>query len=286
MEQKFSSLDRVMEPDTISKNGASLKSHTSKRNFMLFAILAVIAGFFAFSSCYRDVPYNEPYNEPSGGGGGGTTTLSAPRGVSLTRSGNSINISWNKVSGATSYSVYWGANSSEKTRYVVQNTSSTSTTDNYPVNGNNYYWVKAFNNTSESNFSGYSAYLNFSSGGNGGGGGGGGTTTPCQASYVGGNITLTTLTVYFNFPCTLEKIRVEAYKPKTGQWVALNSNISGSATSYSISPYRDYVTEPVQYGLAKVRVSGYRGGQWGSPKVVVFDIGWGKVYRVKVKQNL
>ena len=30
MEQQFNSLDRVMEPETISKNGAKPKSHTSR----------------------------------------------------------------------------------------------------------------------------------------------------------------------------------------------------------------------------------------------------------------
>lgn len=76
----------------------------------------------------------------------------------------------------------------------------------------------------------------------------------------------------------MEKVKVEAYNPSRGKWVTINDKISGSRTSYTISPYRDYVTEPVQYGIAKVRVSGYMKGKWGPTKTVVFDIGWGTVY--------
>lgn len=100
----------------------------------------------------------------------------------------------------------------------------------------------------------------------------------CAPSSLSGTITLTTLTVYFSFPYAMEKVKVEAYKPSTGRWVKLSDKVSGSGTSYAISPYRDYLTEPVQYGLAKVRVSGYKGGKWGPTKTVVFDIGWNKVY--------
>ncbi len=105
-----------------------------------------------------------------------------------------------------------------------------------------------------------------------------GSLDACAPSYIGGTITLTTLTVSFRFPYTMEKVKVEAYKPSNGRWVILNDKISGSGTSYAVSPYRDYVTEPVQYGLAKMRVSGYKDGKWGPSKTVVFDIGWNKVY--------
>ena len=53
MEQKFNSLDRVMEPETISKNGASPKSQMSKRNKMkrfFFIFVAIICfNFLAFA---------------------------------------------------------------------------------------------------------------------------------------------------------------------------------------------------------------------------------------------
>lgn len=103
-----------------------------------------------------------------------------------------------------------------------------------------------------------------------------GTLEACAPSSLCG--TITTLTVSFRYPYTMEKVKVEAYNPSRGKWVTINDKISGSVTSYAISPYRDYVTEPVQYGIAKVRVSGYMKGKWGPTKTVVFDIGWGTVY--------
>ena len=55
MEQKFSSLDRVMEPETISKNGASLKSYMSKvESTIPYFILSCIFCFFSCSSPESD----------------------------------------------------------------------------------------------------------------------------------------------------------------------------------------------------------------------------------------
>ena len=51
MEQKFSSLNRVMEPETISKNGASPKSLMSRGNFKIIAILAFALSIFIFTGC-------------------------------------------------------------------------------------------------------------------------------------------------------------------------------------------------------------------------------------------
>jgi len=52
MEQQFSNLDSVMEPETISKNGASLKSQMSRSNFKIFAMLAfMIFVTFVFTGC-------------------------------------------------------------------------------------------------------------------------------------------------------------------------------------------------------------------------------------------
>jgi len=52
--------NRVMEPETISKNGASLKSQTSRGNFILFAVLAIIAGLLTFNSCAEEEQQQEP----------------------------------------------------------------------------------------------------------------------------------------------------------------------------------------------------------------------------------
>lgn len=110
-----------------------------------------------------------------GGGGGGTGSApSAPTGVSATVSGSQIKVSWNSVSNATSYKVYW-SESGNSYNTTIGTTSNTYIYDNVPYE-NNYYKVKAINDYGESELSSY-AYCHYSSGG-GGGGGGGGTTAP------------------------------------------------------------------------------------------------------------
>ena len=48
MEQKYSSFDRVMEQETISKNGESSKSQTSR---IILNILAVVSMMVVFIAC-------------------------------------------------------------------------------------------------------------------------------------------------------------------------------------------------------------------------------------------
>lgn len=80
-----------------------------------------------------------------------STSISAPTGLSASVSGSSISISWNYVSDAYSYKVY-RASSSYGSYSLLTSTSSTYCTDNSPLNGSNYYKVKAVDysgNTSE-----------------------------------------------------------------------------------------------------------------------------------------
>ena len=52
MEQQFGSLDRIMEPETISKNGASSKSHTSRENkITLRCLFLFCVAVFSLSGC-------------------------------------------------------------------------------------------------------------------------------------------------------------------------------------------------------------------------------------------
>jgi hypothetical protein len=50
IEQSF----ETMERETISKNRASLKSHTSKGNLQLFVMLAFVLSAFVFAGCNKD----------------------------------------------------------------------------------------------------------------------------------------------------------------------------------------------------------------------------------------
>jgi hypothetical protein len=103
----------------------------------------------------------------NGNNNGGTTYLSAPTNVSAEKNGSSIIISWNSVSGATNYQVYYSQSVSGTYSSFNTSTSSTQFTDNYPYSGDNYYKVKAINSSNESDFSSY-AYCDYTSGGGGG----------------------------------------------------------------------------------------------------------------------
>jgi len=48
----------AMEAETISKNGASSKSHTSRRNLLKTASVALLAGWIAFSGCKKEPEFD------------------------------------------------------------------------------------------------------------------------------------------------------------------------------------------------------------------------------------
>lgn len=85
--------------------------------------------------------------------------LSAPTNVKATQNGSTVVVSWNSVSGATGYEVFYSS-SSNGTYYSLGTTTGTSKTDNYPYSGANYYKVVAKNSSSTSDYSSY-AYCNY-----------------------------------------------------------------------------------------------------------------------------
>ena len=85
---------------------------------------------------------------------GGVARPSAPTGVSAAQSGSLVNVSWNSVSGATSYRVY-RSSTSMGTYTQIGTSSSTSYPDNSPLSGYNYYKVSAENSAGEGNQSSY-----------------------------------------------------------------------------------------------------------------------------------
>ena len=105
------------------------------------------------------------FDYTGGNGGGGGTTLSAPTGVTASQSGSSVNVSWNSVSGATSYIVY-RSSSSSGTFTQIGTSNSTSYTDSSPLSGNNSYRIVAVNNSGTSSQSS-TASVNFTGGGGG-----------------------------------------------------------------------------------------------------------------------
>ncbi len=148
-----------VSPSSGSKNGSiqittNKNSSTSSRD----AVISISGGS-------QRIVLGISQNGSTNTGGG---ELPAPTGISASKNGSSISISWNAVSGATSYFVY-RSNSSDGTYSSLTSVSSTSGVDASPMNGDNYYKVKASNGSKTSDFSSY-AYVNYTTGG--------GTTKP------------------------------------------------------------------------------------------------------------
>ena len=98
-----------------------------------------------------------------------TETLSTPTGVNASVDGSSILVSWQSVSGASSYNIY-RSSSANGSYSLIGTASTTSYRDSSPISGNNYYKVSAVNNKGESQQSSY-AVCNYTDGG-------GSSTTP------------------------------------------------------------------------------------------------------------
>jgi hypothetical protein len=130
---------------------------------------------------------NDDGNSGSNTGGGTATKPGVPAGVKATAlSSTKIQITWNAVSGATSYKIYSPNYPGSSSGFALLDTITTNSyTDNYPEAGETWYYkVSAVNSAGESAQSSSVSARTPSSGGSGGntggsGGnsGGGGTTT-------------------------------------------------------------------------------------------------------------
>jgi len=100
------------------------------------------------------------------GSSGGVTVPSAPTGVSVTaQSSSSISVSWNSVSGATSYDVYFEIGSSTVKNLAGNVTGTSFTHTGLTASTTYYYYIKAKNSAGESGFSSFSFATTQSSGG-------------------------------------------------------------------------------------------------------------------------
>lgn len=100
------------------------------------------------------------------GGGNEGQAPSTPTSITARVDGSSISISWQSVTGATSYRIY-RSSSPYGTYSMIGTAYSASYRDNTPVSGYNYYKVSALNNNGESQQSSY-AECNFTDDGGGG----------------------------------------------------------------------------------------------------------------------
>ena len=124
-----------------------LKEHFMKRFFTILFSLAALVSVCVFVSCNAD----------SSEGGDNNSVLSAPQNVTAeATSSTSIKVSWNPVSNATGYKVYYSEYSSLSSASLLCTTTSTSTTaTGLKANTTYYFWVKAANSTTTSDYSSY-----------------------------------------------------------------------------------------------------------------------------------
>jgi fibronectin type 3 domain-containing protein len=122
----------------------------------------------AGSSDYSSLGYAVTSASP----GGGTTTPGKPTGVTATtQSSSSIKVSWNSVSGASSYDVYYEIGSSSSKNFAGNVTGTSYTHTGLQSGTTYYYYIKAKNSAGSSDYSSFGYAVTSASSG-------GGTTTP------------------------------------------------------------------------------------------------------------
>ena len=115
-----------------------------------------------------DVTFVAQWKNVSGGGGGGP---SAPTGVTATAlSLSSISVSWNSVSGATSYDVYYEIGSSTTKNFAANVTGTAYTHTGLQPNTTYYYYIKAKNSAGESGYSSFTSSCGATTSSSSGGG--------------------------------------------------------------------------------------------------------------------
>ncbi|MDE5797886.1 MAG: fibronectin type III domain-containing protein, partial [Treponemataceae bacterium] len=179
----------------------------------------------------------------SGNSGTTTTTLSAPTGLTATAaSSSSIKLSWNSVSDAITYYVYKSEDSSSSTASVISSTTSTSTTaTGLKANTKYYFWVKAVNDTTMSDYSSY-AYA----------------TTKAASSSSGDsgsmatNNLLSDITIFNGFTAPIINITKTALTDgKNGFYISLSNSSEMNAEYYIL--YRSTTSKTDKSAYKKIK---------------------------------
>lgn len=161
-----------VDNDTFQRNGTEITKITTDTSVSIYGLTEweiylfwVTAKNSAGESRESDIELNYPCSatdpdengSESGNSGTTTTTLSAPTGLTATAaSSSSVELSWDSVNGATTYYVYKSESSSSSTASIIGSTTSTSTTaTGLKANTKYYFWVKAVNDTTISDYSSY-----------------------------------------------------------------------------------------------------------------------------------
>lgn len=185
--------------------------------------------------------------------------LDAPTGVTASNEGSAmlpnIVVRWNPVQGATGYEVYRGRTANGSYSLLGNTGTTTHYYDRNPLDGSNYYKVKAVNAQGKSNYSGYAYYEN----------GGSSSLVPATPQVeVSG-----TSTISLTWTCptgtgfgTAESYEVYKRNPETSSFELLATTTSRS--------YRDTDPHPGinRYGVIAVNDAGKSGLGYGNSREI------------------
>lgn len=187
------------------------------------------------------------------GGNGGSTEISAPSNLRASANGNTISLSWNSVSGASRYYVYYSTSSNGSWTYLGY-TEGTACTTKAETAGTYYFVVTAAD--SYGNESSYSntASCNLTSGGDGSGGGGS-TSKPSAPSG---------LSAYWDGPTSYPYVVLSwsSVSNATSYLVYRSTSANGSYSKIGDSNYSSYSDNNVSIGKTyyyKVKASNSAG---------------------------
>jgi len=220
------------------------------------------AGESALSS-YASCNYSSGGGGGGGGGGGATTVPSAPTGVIATNVGSAlipdIRVSWNSVSGATSYKLYRSSSASGSYSQIGSATTFTYLSDFNPREGSNYYRVRAVNSAGESANSNYALYNYDPSS----------SVKPCPPTYGNCTVSGTTITMRWSVSTTYGcGIPTKAYlrvKYPTNSQYSNVQTLSGTTTSASFN-YSSWV-DSEGYVWVGILLENDKGTSGGIPMV-------------------
>jgi predicted phage tail protein len=125
------------------KNNGKTEVPQSRRNMSLCVVFALMALGIVFNACKKDELADFP---------------SPPTGVTANaQSSSSIRVSWQPVSNATSYEVYYEIGNSTNKIYAGTTSSTSYTHSGLQANTTYYYCIKSVNSSGSSNYSSYAS---------------------------------------------------------------------------------------------------------------------------------
>lgn len=228
---------RVYYSESSSSGPYSYVDETTQTSIELTAYSS--GTFYFVVTAVNNRNYESSYSSPAyctiqnGGGGGGSTQISAPTGLYASASGNNVSLSWNSVSGAYQYNVYYSQSSGGSWKSLTT-TSNTSTTQTISGTGTYYFAVTAVDrNWNESAYSS-SASCTIQGGGQ----------TPTKPSTPSG------LTAYWDGPASYPYVVLQwnSVNTATSYLIYRATSANGSYSKIGDSSYNSYSDNNVSIG--------------------------------------